>query len=249
VDAFDRTGGALIAYGSGALMSSRDGGASWRALRVPSRYDLESVDFVDARRGWATDENWRLWRTRDGGRSWVPALGTGGDDVVAISFADARHGFATTADERVGQVLRTSDGGRTWRPQAVESQDLDEILALGPSSAVALAAGTNRVYTTRTGGDAGVPSRLTIHARLRRGRVAIGGRLRPAAGGEEVSVAARGRRFWSVKQARVARNGRFTTTWRVRRGTVFVAQWAGAPGVQGDGTPPLRIRLGRHMRR
>ena len=48
----------------------------------------------------------------------------------------------------MGQVLRTSDGGRTWRPQAVESQNLDEILALGPSSAVTLAAGTNRVYAT-----------------------------------------------------------------------------------------------------
>ena len=56
MDAFDRTGGALIAYGSGALMSSHDAGASWRALRVPSRHDLESVDFVDARRGWATDD-------------------------------------------------------------------------------------------------------------------------------------------------------------------------------------------------
>ena len=37
--------------------------------------------------------------------------------------------------------------------------------------------------------------------------------------------------------------------WNPRRKAVFVAQWAGAPFVQGDGTPPLRVRLGRHMRR
>jgi photosystem II stability/assembly factor-like uncharacterized protein len=249
VAAFDRTGGALVAYGPRALIGSRDGGASWRALRVPSRYDLETVDFTDARHGWATDENWRLWQTRDGGRSWTPTLGTGGDDVVAVSFSDARHGFAALADNRIGDMLRTSDGGHTWHPQPLRSQGIDDILALGPGSGVALPEGTNEVYVTRTGGDAGTPSRLTIGARVRGGRVIVGGRLRPAAGGEQVSVALRGRRYWSVKRVHVKRDGRFATSWKPRRGLVFVAQWGGRQGVQGDGTPPLRVRLGRHKRR
>jgi photosystem II stability/assembly factor-like uncharacterized protein len=249
VDGFDRTGGALIAYGAGALMSSRDGGASWRSRPLPSRYDLESVDFVDARHGWATDENWRLWLTRDGARSWIPALSTGGDDVVSVSFADARHGFATTADTRAGDVLRTSDGGRTWRPQAIESEDLDEVLPLGPSSAVALAGETNRIYTTRSGGESGVPSRLAIHATVRGSRVIVRGRLRPGERGRRVSVAARGGRYWAVKHVQVAAGGRFKTTWRLRRDTVFVAQWLGAAGVRGAGTAPLRVRLARHKRR
>jgi photosystem II stability/assembly factor-like uncharacterized protein len=247
--AFDRTGGALVAYGRRALAISRDDGASWRALRLPSRRDLLSVDFVDTRRGWATDENWRLFRTRDRGRSWDPALGTGGDDVVTVSFADARHGFATTGDPRTGELLRTSDGGVTWRPQVVEAQDLDDVLALGPTSGVALPDGTNRIYVTGSGGDAGSPSKLTIASRVRRGRVVVSGRLSPATAGAVVSVAARGPRLWSVKRARVGIDGRFKTTWKPRRRAVFVAQWAGAPGVAADGSLPLSVRLHAHKRR
>jgi hypothetical protein len=36
---------------------------------------------------------------------------------------------------------------------------------------------------------------------------------------------------------------------KLRRSTVFVAQWRGVLGVQGDGTAPLRLRVGRHKRR
>ena len=37
-------------------------------------------------------------------------------------------------------------------------------------------------------------------------------------------------------------------SWRLRRGTVFVAQWRGAAGVQADGTPPLAVKVRRRQR-
>jgi hypothetical protein len=70
-----------------------------------------------------------------------------------------------------------------------------------------------------------------------------------ARGGELVSVSEWTGNDWASKRAYVTPNGNFTTSWNPRRKAVFVAQWAGAPFVQGDGTPPLRVRLGRHMRR
>ena len=39
-------------------------------------------------------------------------------------------------------------------------------------------------------------------------------------------------------------NGRFSIERRVRRPTVFVAQWAGDPVSDGDGTRPLIVRAG-----
>ena len=79
--------------------------------------------------------------------------------------------------------------------------------------------------------------------------VTVSGRLRPAVAGATVSVAAHGPRGWSTQQARVGADGRFATTWELHRGAVYVAQWKGAPGIAGDGTAPLRVRLGAHKRR
>jgi hypothetical protein len=74
--------------------------------------------------------------------------------------------------------------------------------------------------------------------------------LAATARGGELGVRLRVDREGLGLEARPRRAERnFTTSWNPRRGAVFVAQWAGAPFVQGDGTPPLRVRLGRHMRR
>ena len=50
---------------------------------------------------------------------------------------------------------------------------------------------------------------------------------------------------WATKTAEVAADGRFTTAWRVRRNSVFVAQWHGDDDRAGDGTPALRVRVHR----
>ena len=77
----------------------------------------------------------------------------------------------------------------------------------------------------------------------------MGGRLRPAPGGAGVSVTARIGGSWVRKFAAVSANGRFHTTWKLRRGTVFVAQWRGSAGVQADGTVPLAVGLRGHRHR
>jgi photosystem II stability/assembly factor-like uncharacterized protein len=248
VKGFDSGGPVVFAYGPKALQASRDGGASWRALRLPSRYELDSVDFVDARHGWAVDDYQRSYRTTDGGRNWRLMLSPGGEEAVGVSFEDARHGWLAL-DADPGGLLHTDDGGRTWSPQVLGADDRLHVLALGGGNAAALVDESDELFTTGTRGEAGRPSKLSIAA-SRRGRlVRVTGRLSPARGGELVSVSEWTGKDWASKRAYVTPNGSFTTSWNSRRKAVFVAQWAGAPLVQGDGTPPLRVRLGRHKRR
>jgi hypothetical protein len=42
-----------------------------------------------------------------------------------------------------------------------------------------------------------------------------------------------------------ANGGSFTTSWTIRRSSVFVAQWAGDSGRRGAGSVPLAISVKR----
>ena len=83
----------------------------------------------------------------------------------------------------------------------------------------------------------------------RRTLVTLAGHLKPTPPGTGVSVTARIGGSWVRRFVKVSAHGRFRTTWSLRSGTVFVAQWRGGIAVQGDGSAPLRVRLGRHKRR
>ena len=255
VSAFDSAGTTLIAYGAKAVLASRDGGARWRALRRPRGGGLESVDFVSPARAYAVRDDGSTVATKNGGRTWKLLDGLGRDDIAAVSFGDARHGFAMLGSESgLGGVLRTSDGGRTWRPQILGKRPLIAIAALGAEGGAALTEGLGHLYSTASGGDDGTRSALTIRvgSKKRVGRrtvVTIAGHLKPAPAGAGVSVTALIGGDWVRKFAKVSAHGRFRTTWKLRRATVFVAQYRGAPGIRAAGTPALRVRLGAHKRR
>ncbi|MEA2420428.1 MAG: hypothetical protein QOE60_2634 [Thermoleophilaceae bacterium] len=255
VRAFDRAQRALIAYGQKTLLASTNGGASWRALARPRGDTILSVDFVSRAVGFVVRDDGEVVTTADGGRSWRLLTSVGRDDVTKVSFGDARHGFLLLGkDSGVGGVLRTSDGGRSWRPQVIGKRPLSDVLGLGVSGGTALGDQTGHLFATLTGGDAVTRSSVSLRviSRRRRGRrivVTVGGRLKPAPAGAGVAVTARIGGTWLRKFATVTANGRFRTTWQLRRDTVFVAQWRGAAALQSDGTVPLRVRVGRHRHR
>jgi photosystem II stability/assembly factor-like uncharacterized protein len=255
VVAFDRAGKTLVAYGPKTLLASGDGGARWHSVRRPRGGPLASVDFVSARRGFAVrDDGETLW-TASGGRRWTLLTSVGRDDVTGVSFGDPRHGYLTlSADSDFGGLLRTSDGGRTWRPQVIAHHELARVVALGKSGGVAVTEGFGQLFATTHGGDAGRSSRLGLRVqskRRQRGRtvVVVGGQLKPAPAGAGVSVTAHIGGSWVRKFAQVDAKGRYRTAWRLRRGTVFVAQYRGGDGVQADGTTPLRVRVGGRRHR
>jgi photosystem II stability/assembly factor-like uncharacterized protein len=95
-----------------------DGGRAWQPTRVKlcggSCGPVVALDFLDARRGWASfveNGGGALGVTDDGGATWralgtTPFLGT-------LHFVDTRHGWATSRIQP-GSIFETSDGGTTW---------------------------------------------------------------------------------------------------------------------------------------
>src|SRR3954449_9634761 len=158
-----------------------------------------------------------------------------------------RFGDGTTPS---GFLLRTSDGGATWHPQFVVAAPIPAGgVAAGRGGVDYLLGGESGLLSSRTGGDAGRASTVTLNPRRAVGRpstITVTGRLAPARGNERVTVSMLppGSTRWQHQTGRTAATGAFTTSWRVRRGTTrFVAQWAGDFRSRGDGSAPLAVRV------
>ena len=256
VDAFDRGGSAIFAYGSGAIIRTTNAGRTWKTIKRPGKGKLMDVDMTSANGGYALTTDGRVWRTTNGGKRWaeLPAVGTG--HGLALSFGSSTRGFLTLsgypADDGVAYVQRTSDGGKHWRPQRIASgrfPGTEGVISPDASRSYALtstpAAGGDvfrSLFTTATGGDFGSQSTLTLSRARRSGRtVTVTGQLKGAQGGEAIVVSARVGTRWTEQVVTAGANGgRFTASFRVRGRTTFVARWAGDSGRQGAGSSPLK---------
>jgi photosystem II stability/assembly factor-like uncharacterized protein len=120
----------------GTVLSTEDGGRTWRALKRPTEDALRDVFFADARTGWLVCERSLyalsrmeesrsyLLKTTDGGATWTRVEVTGTDASVVLTrvvFADARRGWALG---EMGALYATQDGGATWMRQRVPTQHL-----------------------------------------------------------------------------------------------------------------------------
>ena len=242
-------GSTVTAYSRRRLIVSTDAGATWRPIPLRKGMFVADVSFVSPKAGYVVSR-FGLWHTSKAGRSWQRVASLGPAAVYGVDFSDARHGYAIV--NRLGAfvggfVLRTSDGGVTWRPQLVSPMAIRAVASAGGTD-YALA-GDNALYATKTGGDSGAAQTLSLsvkHRVLRRpGPVTVDGRLKPADGGEHVSVAMHDRRGWNVQIALVASNGSFTTHWRVNSSSDFVAQVPGDTDHAGAATKLLRVSVRR----
>ncbi len=242
-------GGIVVAYGPGVIVRSSDGGQTWRRIRRPRKRPIAEVDFVSAKIGFALTQDGRVWRTRNGGRRWRELLGVGTRGGYAMSFGDASHGWIAVgsfAGADGGWLLRTSDGGATWRPQLVDDAgvSVDGIAGTSDTTGFALT-DSSHFFATQSGGDSGSPSSLSLRARrLRHRRARASGKLSPAVGGARIAVFARAKnaKRWRRQLVTTDSGGRFTTAWRIRRLTFFVAQWAGDQRRGGAGSRVARAK-------
>lgn len=257
----------LVAFGSKAIFVSTSTGKTWKKVPLPKKMRIASmpsaVDFVSPRVGFFIDTFARLWKTTNGGMTWLQPLAVGTSFVKGISMADAKNGLipvrgiGNSLDDpgATAYVLRTSDGGGTWRLQAIARGVMSDALATDPLRGYALVGG-NHFFFTATGGDAGNATSLRLRTaktsftkkelKKAKGIVTVSGTLPGAVGGEQIVVARRdvkGTRWSQQIVTAGANGGSFTTSWRIKRRSVFVAQWAGDSGRRGAGSVPLLISV------
>ena len=122
--------------GSGALLSTTDGGATWQVRPRPTQDTLRDVFFADQLAGWlvcersvfalASNAEARsyLLRTTDGGESWSRVdLTTDEPGVLLarVAFADPSRGWVFG---EMGALYSTADGGESWSRQRTGTRNI-----------------------------------------------------------------------------------------------------------------------------
>ena len=258
LDDVDRTADNVIyVFGKRAIAYSTNEGQSWKAMKRPGRSSLVQVDFVDRKTGFALAADGRIWKTSNRGSSWSELVSVGFERPYQIAFGDSQNGYAVVGSfDRLsaGWIMHTSDGGASWRPQLVSQLVIGGgagPLAAAPGGVAYALIGGNEMKATSTGGDAAEPSTVTLSTKTKRlarkAKVRVDGKLSPTAAGARVVVTMRQQsNARATRQVAIVRSdGKFSTNWTVSRTSDFVAQWAGDSDRNSDGSPALRVRVGR----
>lgn len=118
-----KAGGRTVAVGDhGVILLSDDGVHFRQAAQVPTRALLTTVQFVDARRGFAAGHDGVVLGTQDGGENWTLLRSTPGVEqpVMSLYFDSVEHGVAVGL---FGWAIETHDGGHSWSDLRVGSGD------------------------------------------------------------------------------------------------------------------------------
>jgi photosystem II stability/assembly factor-like uncharacterized protein/AcrR family transcriptional regulator len=95
----------------GIVMTSDDGGRSWRQQHSPVETTLFGVYFADATHGWAVGIDGVSMRTEDGGASWTVQPTPLAQRALYDVFVRGDIGWIVGD---AGTVLKSNDGGATW---------------------------------------------------------------------------------------------------------------------------------------
>lgn len=143
---------------NGTLVSSTDGGSTWRAPAIPVRPGWNGVDFLDRFNGWLVGSGGTILRTTDGGANWSAPPSSVTSPLYDISFTDAQCGIAVGAS---GVIVRSTDGGATWAKVAsgigtalrrVEVVDPLHAWAIGDSGRIMFSGDSGKSWTPQVSG-------------------------------------------------------------------------------------------------
>jgi photosystem II stability/assembly factor-like uncharacterized protein len=122
--AFLPSGKCFVVGAEGALMTSTDGGRSWKRRSIAARGDLSwsdlySIRFApDGRTGWIGGESGVILKTTDGGETWTPQASGTAENIFRIAVVDEHTAFAAGTN---GLLMGTTDGGQHWQLQIQKS--------------------------------------------------------------------------------------------------------------------------------
>lgn len=110
-----RAGNRIVAVGDhGIVLLSEDGTKFRQAKVVPVRSMLTSVQFMNARRGYAAGHDGVVLGTEDGGETWTLLRSAPSTEqpILSLYLDNPDHGIAVGL---YGWAIETHDAGRTWR--------------------------------------------------------------------------------------------------------------------------------------
>jgi len=96
----------------GIVLTSGDGGQSWRQQQSPVQSTLFGVHFADRRRGWAVGADGVILRTENGGEAWAEQPGAPRERPLFDVFVRGDTGFVIGD---AGTMIRSRDGGASWQ--------------------------------------------------------------------------------------------------------------------------------------
>ncbi|MDE3009345.1 MAG: glycosyl hydrolase [Pseudomonadota bacterium] len=148
-----------VAGSRATLAVSADQGESWQLTSLKEDTQITTLQFVDARHGFALGEFGTVLESGDGGASWQRLAKIEGDFYpYAAWFRDGREGYASGL---AGTMLATHDGGHHWvREDNASGAALyrlfvhgDEVWAAGANGTLARHAGAGWVAVARPQGS------------------------------------------------------------------------------------------------
>ena len=101
---------AVIEDQDSKLISTEDGGATWKTVREKH---VSCVNFADENHGWLKDSaDGQILATGDGGKTWSKTLPDGAiSSAQEIKFTDSSNGWFKDSTD----VHHSSDGGKNWK--------------------------------------------------------------------------------------------------------------------------------------
>lgn len=136
----------------GTILSTADGGQTWRPQVSGVEEDLDGVFFLNAQQGWVVgEERGVILATADGGQTWQPQVSRVEEDLYGVWFVSDRQGWVVGDN---GTLLTTSNGGQTWsRQNAGVEVALRKVVFVNPQRGWVVGNG-GTILSTTNGGQA-----------------------------------------------------------------------------------------------
>lgn len=143
---------------------SKDGGNNWEVRKIPTAgWNVQAINFVNQKNGWAVGSFGLALHTTDGGQTWERLERLTDYELNKVHFANPMIGYITGRKEvydRAAQtstfsvvILKTSDGGKTWRTcyENNNTASIWQIVALSEKHAVVVMDGNYLLRTEDSG--------------------------------------------------------------------------------------------------
>jgi hypothetical protein len=138
------------AVGSGDIIHTTDGGASWNPQATPNIQLLNAVDFVDPHIGLSVGLNGVVVVTTNGGENWNLVPSGTSNSLNALDLVDRFNGYAVGTN---GTIIKTVNGGITWSLLNVQTTNYLSAVRFINQSAGWIAGDSGMVMMTTNGGQ------------------------------------------------------------------------------------------------